>query len=243
MKRFLLFAGFVLIVFTSKSQIFIPQQYVGQNINQVIYYGTYSSTGNCTTGQDYDFDLVYSQISPFATGVELILDVHSMSGILTLNGNPVLEGSTYTLQEPAVPLHFQFGSSGAMDFSITATGTPTVAAETYPCYVVDKVSQFACNNTYRLMEGEIFIPCSVATVTVISENDFSEIIFFSEENNSLIFETVSENELVICDVSGKIIVQQKTKKRKNSFALPQLAKGIYFASLKNIGHLKFIISR
>lgn len=241
MKRILLFLIFSFNCVASKSQIFIPQLYQGQSINQVIYNGTYSATGNCT-GQDYDFDLQYQMISPFATGVDLTLDIYSMSGTLTLNGNAVSEGNTYPLPEPVVPMHFQFTGAGSMDFSVTATGTLSIAAETYPCYVVDKVSQFACNNTYKLMEGEVFVPCSVAVATGVSENDVQEKIFLNVENNTLIAETKTENKIAVYDMLGKIILEQKLKCGKNNIQIPQLQKGIYIAATENrIQALKFVI--
>ncbi len=241
MKSGIVFLLLLFPVLLVKSQIFIPQLYVGQSINQVIYNGTYSSTGTCTTGQDYDFDLVYSQISPFATGVALTLDIYSMSGTLTLNGNSVSEGNTYPLTEPAVPMQFKFSGSGSMDFSVHATGTPTVAAEIYPCYVVDKVSQFTCNNTYTMMQGEVFVPCSIATPTGISENDLQQKLFFSDESQSLFIATENENELIVTDVLGKIIFTQTLTKGKHIIPMPQLAIGVYIARLASENRiLKFI---
>ncbi len=240
MRLVLLFLVFISTVVSSKSQIWISQLYQGQSINQVIYNGTYSSTGTCT-GQEYDFDLQYGMISPFATGVDLTLDIYSMSGTLTLNGNAVSEGNTYPLSEPVVPMHFQFTGSGSLDFSVTATGTLSVAAETYPCYIVEKVSQFACNNTYKLMEGEVFVPCSVAVVTDISENDVQEKIFFTEENQMLIVEAKAQDKLIISDVIGKIILTQTIEKGKNNITLSQMSEGIYFARLESENKiLKFL---
>lgn len=108
MRLILLFLVFVATGFSAKSQIWIGQLYQGQSINQVIYNGTYSGSGNCT-GQDYDFDLQYEMISPFATGVELSLEIYSMSGTLFLNGNAVSEGSTYALTDPAAPMLSIYG--------------------------------------------------------------------------------------------------------------------------------------
>ncbi|MCG3167478.1 MAG: hypothetical protein POELPBGB_03270 [Bacteroidia bacterium] len=242
MKSVLLFLVFLSTGFSSKSQIWIGQLYQGQSINQVIYNGTYSATGNCS-GQDYDFDLQYEMISPFATGVELMLEITSLGGALTLNGNAVTEGNTYPLTEPAVPVLFQFTGSGSVDFSVHASGTPTIAVETYPCYVVDKVSQFACNNTYKLMEGEVFVPCTVAVATEITENNFNPNIFFSPENQLLFVETENENELIVTDVLGKIILSQQLTKGKHSVSLPQLSNGVYIARLESENIiLKFIKS-
>ena len=243
MKRGIIFLLLLFYTLLVKSQIFIPQLYQGQIINQVIYNGTYSSTGNCTTGQDYDFDLVYSQVSPFATGVELTLDIYSMSGTLTLNGSAVSEGNTYPLNEPVVPMIFHFTSSGSMDFSIHASGTPTVAAETYPCYVVEKVSQFTCNNTYTLMEGEVFIPCSIAVATGVSEHELLQNIFFNQEDQLLSVETKNVAELIVTDVLGKIILSKQLEKGKHTITMPQLASGVYIARLEGGSTiLKFIKS-
>ena len=241
MKRGIIFLLLLFYTLLVKSQIFIPQLYQGQIINQVIYNGTYSSTGNCTTGQDYDFDLVYSQISPFATGVELTLDIYSMSGSLTLNGNAVSEGNTYALTEPDVLMQFKFSGSGSMDFSIHASGTPTVAAETYPCYVVEKVSQFTCNNTYTLMEGEVFIPCSIAVATGISEHELLQNIFFNQEDQLLSVETKNDDELIVTEVFGKIILSEQLKKGKHTIIMPQISTGVYIARLESGNTiLKFI---
>jgi len=181
-------------------------------------------------------------ISPFATGVELSLEIYSMSGTLFLNGNAVSEGSTYALTDPAAPMLFQFTGAGAMDFNVHASGTPSVAAETYPCYVVDKVSQFACNNTYKLMEGEVFVPCTVATATGISEQVLLQNIFFNQESQLLSVATENFDELIITDVLGKIILSEKLKKGKHTISLSQLSKGIYIATLENNSKpLKFII--
>ncbi len=242
MKRRIVFLLLLFCTLLVKSQIFIPQLYQGQSINQVIYNGTYSSTGNCT-GQDFDFDLIYSQVSPFATGVELTLDVYSMSGSLTLNGNAVSEGNTYALTEPDVPMQFKFSGSGSLDFSIHASGTPNVAAETYPCYVVEKVSQFTCNNTYTLMEGEVFIPCSIAVATGVSEHELLQNIFFNQEDQLLSVETKNDDELIVTDVLGKIILSQQLKKGKHTISLPQLSTGAYIARLESGNTiLKFIKS-
>ena len=242
MKRGIVFLLLLFTVLLVKSQIFIPQLYQGQSINQVIYNGTYSGTGNCTE-QDYDFDLQYEMISPFATGIALSLEIYSMSGTLWLNGNTVSEGSTYALTEPAVPMLFQFTGAGSMDFNVHATGTPTVADETYPFYVVDKVSQFACNNTYKLMEGEVFIPCTVATATGISEHEVLQNIFFDQESQLLFAETKNADELIITDVLGKIILSKQLKKGKQTISLPQLSTGVYIARLESGNTiLKFIKS-
>jgi hypothetical protein len=241
MRSVLLSLVFISTGFSSKSQIWIGQLYQGQSINQVIYNGTYSATGNCT-GQDYDFDLQYEMISPFATGVELMLEITSLGGALTLNGNVVTEGNTYPLTEPAVPMLFQFTGSGSVDFSVHASGAPTVTAETYPCYVVDKVSQFACNNTYKLMEGEVFVPCTVATATGIAGQEVLQNIFFHQESQLLSVATENGDELIVTDVLGKIILTEQLKKGKHTISLPQLSKGIYIATLENNSKpLKFII--
>lgn len=242
MRSVLLFLVFISTGFSSKSQIWIGQLYQGQSINQVIYNGTYSATGSCT-GQDYDFDLQYEMISPFATGIELMLEITSLGGALTLNGNAVTEGNTYPLTEPAVPMLFQFTGSGSVDFSVHASGAPTVTDETYPCYVVDKVSQFACNNTYKLMEGEVFVPCTVATATGIAEQVLLQKIFFHQESQLLSVATENETELIITDVLGKIILSQQLTKGKHSISLPQLSTGVYIARLESENTiLKFIKS-
>ncbi len=242
MRSVLLSLVFISTGFSSKSQIWIGQLYQGQSINQVIYNGTYSGSGNCI-GQDYDFDLQYEMISPFATGVELSLEIYSVSGTLFLNGNAVSEGSTYALTDPAVPMLFQFTGAGAMDFNVHASGTPTVAAETYPCYVVDKVSQFACNNTYKLMEGEVFVPCTVATATGISEQVLLQNIFFAQESQLLSVATENADELIVTDVLGKIILSQQLKKGKHTISIPQLSTGVYIARLESGNTiLKFIKS-
>ncbi|MGE0636717.1 MAG: T9SS type A sorting domain-containing protein [Bacteroidia bacterium] len=242
MRSVLLFLVFISTGFSAKSQIWIGQLYEGQSINQVIYNGTYSATGVCS-GQDYDFDLQYEMISPFATGIELMLEITSLGGTLTLNGNAVTEGNTYPLNEPVAPMLFQFTGSGSVDFSVHASGTPGVAAETYPCYVVDKVSQFACNNTYKLMEGEVFVPCTVATATGISEQELLQNIFFNQENQLLSVETKNADELIITDVLGRIILSEKLKKGKHTISLPQLSTGVYVARLESGNTiLKFIKS-
>jgi hypothetical protein len=232
MKRGIIFLLLLFYTLLVKSQIFIPQLYQGQSINQVIYNGTYSSTGTCTTGQDYDFDLIYSQVSPFATGVELTLDVYSMSGSLTLNGNAVSEGNTYALTEPVVPMKFKFSSSGSLDFSVHASGIPTVSGETYPCYVVEKISHFSCNNTYTLMEGEVFIPCSIAVATGISEQELLQNIFFNQEDQLLSVETKNDDKLIVTDVLGKIILSEQLEKGKHNISFPLLSTGIYIARLE-----------
>lgn len=241
MRSVFLSLVFISTCFSTKSQIWIGQLYQGQSINQVIYNGTYSASGNCS-GQDYDFDLQYEMISPFATGVDLMLEITSLGGALTLNGSSVSEGNAYPLTEPEVPMHFQFTGAGSVDFSVHASGTPTVAAETYPCYVVDKVSQFACNNTYKLMEGEVFVPCTVATATGISEQVLLQNIFFDQENQLLSVETKNTDELIVTDVLGKIILSQQLKKGKHTISIPQLSTGVYIARLEDrIKPLKFVI--
>jgi hypothetical protein len=242
MKRFILFLTFCSSCFVAESQIFIPQLYVGQNINQVIYNGTYTSTTNCTAGQDYDFNLTYPQVVPFATGVDITVEITSLTGSATLNGNAVSQGTTFQLVQPVIPLKFQFTSAGTMNFSIHASGTPTIAAETYPCYVVEKVSQFTCNNTYTLMEGEVFVPCTVATATGISEQGLLQNIFFNQENQLLSVETKNADELIVTDVLGKIILSQQLKKGKHSISMWQFSGGVYIARVDSRSKpLKFAI--
>lgn len=234
----------MVFVLSGKAQIQIEQLYEGQYINQTIYQGNYNG-GGCYPAI-YDVKVYANEIIPFATGIQLYMvftDVSLNSGILLADNQQISTGDTLYFSGNDSIYDMIFTGGGNYSYNLVIEGTPEIANEIYPCWVGINFTLANCGNGNSFYVGESLIPCSVVMSIGISENELLQNLFFSEENQTLIVETEIENELIVTDVLGKIILNEELKKGKHSITIPQVSKGVYIATIKSSNSsLKFVVN-
>lgn len=212
------------------AQTWIDQYVVGQNRNDVVYEGVYYSPGNCTWDDGTDFTFDFSGIE-FPTGIALalVVDESDPIGTALMNGwVPVNVGDSTTFTPETTGLGISAASGPAtIHFHIRAVGTPTVAGEFYPCWVDAAVTEASCGNTFSLMAGESFAPCSVAVATGTLEVDEPPFTLIAL-NDQIIVHTIGAGTLELMDITGRILYSSPMG-RSETRMIPASKGGIIIA--------------
>lgn len=218
------------IVITSHSfaQIQIPQYNVGEYRNDVVFVGTYGSPGYCNFTDGLDFVLNLQQLV-FPTGMTLavVIDPPVPANLnLTAGwGGPINVGDSIIITPSDYTVGIAALAAGTINFHVTASGTPTTADETYPCWVDQLMTLSDCNNTWQLLAGESLVPCVVQGPQSISDHSTRELIDIKE--NSIIWMGNSEIRLEFFSIEGKAIMDPVRIRRSGTVTMPDGAVGTY----------------
>jgi len=192
---------------TLLAQIWIAPYVVGEYRNDVVFVGEYQSPGTCTFNDGSDFIFDFSALV-FPTGIELALVIDAPEPVNTslMNGwFPVNVGDSTIFTSGTTGLGISAASGPAtIHFHVTASGTPTISDEIYPCWVDAASTDAVCGNSYSLFAGESFIPCSVAVATGVSENLELPFILMAH-NGQVTFRSEVTGTLELIDITGRVL--------------------------------------
>jgi hypothetical protein len=190
-------------------------------------------TGGCYPNPDFRFAFPGSPV----TGVDYFFVVSQTpaNSVLMAPYNDTLAVGDTLLVQPGTQTYsiYAFTGGGQVVFDIIAQGIPLVANQPYPC----SVSPFWMSNLQLCPEtltNNVVNGCNVLAATGIEEAEAGsyEIGFPVTANNYQLSVVGRFTSLMVIDVTGKIIAEEKNKSEAN-LDLSAVSPGIYSVIMTN----------
>lgn len=241
--RLAAFVALTVLAHASKAQIMLPQYHVGQYRSDVVYVGSYNSSGTCNFDDGLDFVLVGDQfILPTGVSFAVVIDTPEPANLPLTRGwmGPASVGDSTTLVAPYYTYGIAALQPGIINFHITASGTPTEIGQYYGCWIDMNNSTDLCNNTWGMLMGEALVPCQVLSPQQVGQPQNIE--GFTMVNNQLIWKGLGQLNYILVDLAGRQI--QKGTLEPNSTEEFSNNVGIYaLTAIANgqVAHRKLIL--
>ncbi len=235
---------FFLILFSFFLTNFSHAQYaVGIAVNDTIYTGNFHSLGeNCFPDPDVTIE-VDAPLLPYVSGLDLkmiIAEINAPVGSVSTDEGELSVGDTLAINAETSIHSFYFSEGGDFHFIILATGVPEVEAESYPCALMEFISQPICQVGYVIVADEYIGECVVEEGEIVStiEEQFElQFLCFPNPTNS-IFNVQNDSKLPIQNITILDVHGQKIDMHSdvNSFPfqidLSTFSSGLYFIQIQ-----------